>query len=163
MFEVWDCGKEENNSVEQKDAFLGLGIVSVEELHIASTSRHVIPLQGRPYYGTEDDDENNINGLLTVEFVLIEKKYSRKVKPTLGNTEKHNMSRIKDQGTSGNKHQFIWRENPLHFDFNAFPKSACILLHYMAKHNLHFYHVNKSKSKVLAWAPNRIQPCKYKY
>ena len=64
---------------EQKDAFLGLGIVSVEELQIATTSRHVIPLQGRPYLGAEDDaDENNINGLLTVEFVLLETPVSKK-------------------------------------------------------------------------------------
>ena len=79
LFEVWDKVSECNDQQEQKDAFLGLGIVSVEELQIATTSRHVIPLQGRPYFGAEDDaDENNINGLLTVEFVLLETKVSRK-------------------------------------------------------------------------------------
>ena len=79
LFEVWDKGDESKDQQEQKDAFLGLGIVSVEELQIATTSRHVIPLQGRPYFGAEDDgDENNINGLLTVEFVLLETQVSRK-------------------------------------------------------------------------------------
>ena len=73
LFEVWDKVGENKDEQEQKDAFLGLGIVSVEELQIATTSRHVIPLQGRPYFGAEEDaDKNNINGLLTVEFVLLE-------------------------------------------------------------------------------------------
>ena len=79
MFEVWDKVGENKDQQEQKDAFLGLGIVSVEELQIATTSRHVIPLQGRPYFDADDDaDENNINGLLTVEFVLLETQVSRK-------------------------------------------------------------------------------------
>ena len=79
LFEVWDKVGESEDQQEQKDAFLGLGIVSVEELQIATTSRHVIPLQGRPYFGAEDDaDENNINGLLTVEFVLLETPVSKK-------------------------------------------------------------------------------------
>ena len=79
LFEVWDKVGECKDQQEQKDMFLGLGIVSVEELQIATTSRHVIPLQGRPYFDAEDDaDENNINGLLTVEFVLLEKQVSKK-------------------------------------------------------------------------------------
>ena len=79
LFEVWDKGDERKDQQEQKDAFLGLGIVSVEELQIATTSRHVIPLQGRPYFDADDDaDENNINGLLTVEFVLLEKPISKR-------------------------------------------------------------------------------------
>ena len=76
---MWDKVSECNDQQEQKDAFLGLGIVSVEELQIATTSRHVIPLQGRPYFDAEDDaDENNINGLLTVEFVLLEEQVSKR-------------------------------------------------------------------------------------
>jgi hypothetical protein len=121
-----------------------LGIVSVEELHIASTSRHVIPLQGRPYYGTDDDDENNINGLLTVEFVLIDKMYSKKVKPTLGTTEKHTTSRIKEQGISVNNHRFSWREIPLHIDFKAFSQTSVYFLNYKSKYNVNFKHGNIS-------------------
>ena len=60
----------------------------MEELQIAATSRHVIPLQGSPYYGTEDNKDSFLKGLLTVEFVLIEDENSRKGKPQkLGSTE----------------------------------------------------------------------------
>ena len=89
LFEVWDGGKETDDIEEDNNTFLGLGIVSVEELQIASTSRHVIPLQGRPYFNTEDNHEDNIHGLLTVEFVLIEKKYSKTSMQHLGSTERN--------------------------------------------------------------------------
>ena len=81
LFEVWDGGNESDVNEEDSNTFLGLGIVSVEELQIASTSRHVIPLQGRPYFDTDDSNGDNIHGLLTVEFVLIEKKYSKNLAP----------------------------------------------------------------------------------
>ena len=80
MFEVWDGGIESEKEKRGDATFLGLGIVSINELHIASDSRHVIPLQGRPNYGARNDDESYINGLLTVEFILVEKSYSRMVK-----------------------------------------------------------------------------------
>ena len=98
LFEVWDSGTDTEGIDEQNNAFLGLGIVSIEELHIASVSRHVIPLQGRPYYGADNDDENNINGLLTVEFVLIDKNPSRSLKTHTGATEKQGYSCIKGKG-----------------------------------------------------------------
>ena len=50
------------------DAFLGLGIVAVQELMITSTQRHVIPLQGRPFEHGDD-----INTLLTVQVKLCNK------------------------------------------------------------------------------------------
>ena len=55
--------------------------MSIDELHIAPTSRHVIPLQGRSYLGDVDDDESSTNGLLTVEFILDDKNLSGKVTP----------------------------------------------------------------------------------
>ena len=92
LFEVWDGGNESDVNEEDSNTFLGLGIVSVEELQIASTSRHVIPLQGRPYFNTDDSNGDNIHGLLTVEFVLIEKKYSKNLAPLSA------ISRNREQG-----------------------------------------------------------------
>lgn len=63
LFEVWDSS--------QAEAFLGLGIVAVEELLITPNQRHVVPLQGRPYYGKEDEADL-VNGLLTVQFLLVD-------------------------------------------------------------------------------------------
>ena len=61
LFEVWDQGQK----IGKSDAFLGLAIgeqcfinssctypifsVSVAELMVTSSQRHVVPLQGRPY------------------------------------------------------------------------------------------------------------------
>ena len=96
LFEVWDGGKESELDEEENNTFLGLGIVSVEELQIASTSRHVIPLQGRPYFNTDDSNGDNIHGLLTVEFVLIEKKYSKNSVPLTA------ISRNREKGKNSN-------------------------------------------------------------
>merc|ERR1719318_274779 len=60
LFEVWDQGQK----IGKSDAFLGLAIVSVSELMVTNSQRHVVPLQGRPY------EEDQVTGLLTVEFVL---------------------------------------------------------------------------------------------
>ena len=95
---MWDGGKENIDNEEDNSTFLGLGIVSVEELQIASTSRHVIPLQGRPYFSTDENNEDNIHGLLTVEFALIEKKYSKTSNPLLGSNELNGTSRNREQG-----------------------------------------------------------------
>jgi len=59
LFEVWDQGQ----TIGQSDAFLGLAIVSVSELMVTASQRHVIPLQGRPY------EEDKVTGLLTIEFL----------------------------------------------------------------------------------------------
>ena len=46
LFEVWDSGySKEFSDSANGELFLGLGIVSVEELLIIPNQRHVIPLQ----------------------------------------------------------------------------------------------------------------------
>jgi len=60
LFEVWDQGQK----IGKSDAFLGLAIVSVSELMVTNSQRHVVPLQGRPY------EEDQVTGLLTIEFML---------------------------------------------------------------------------------------------
>ena len=97
MFEVWDKRNDQGKDTKQVEGgtFLGLGIVSIDELQIASNSRHVIPLQGRPYYqeSNGEDDESYINGLLTVEFTLIEKCLSpNKSKSPTGKPNKYSTS-----------------------------------------------------------------------
>ena len=95
---MWDGGEVTDDDEEDNNTFLGLGIVSVEELQIASTSRHVIPLQGRPYFNSDNNSQDNIHGLLTAEFVLVEKKYSKTSTPLPGNNELKNTSRNRQQG-----------------------------------------------------------------
>ena len=77
LFKVWDQGQK----VGQSDAFMGLAIgkffsvsfsillissplVSVSELMVTASQRHVLPLQGRPY------QEDQVTGLLTIEFLF---------------------------------------------------------------------------------------------
>ena len=77
LFKVWDQGQK----VGQSDAFMGLAIrkffsvsfsillifsplVSVSELMVTASQRHVLPLQGRPY------QEDQVSGLLTIEFLF---------------------------------------------------------------------------------------------
>jgi len=60
LFEVWDQGQK----IGKSDAFMGLAIVSVSELMVTASQRHVVPLQGRPY------EEDQVTGLLTVEFLF---------------------------------------------------------------------------------------------
>ena len=55
----------------------------------------MIPLQGRPYYqaSNNEDDESYFNGLLTVEFTLIEKSLSpKKTKSPTGKPNKYSTS-----------------------------------------------------------------------
>ena len=113
LFEVWDGGKENDDNEEDDSTFLGLGIVSVEELQIASTSRHVIPLQGRPYFSTYENNEDNIHGLLTVEFALIEKKYSKTSTPLLGSNELNGTSRNREHGKHFELIEFYKFLNPI--------------------------------------------------
>jgi len=60
LFEVWDQG----HKVGQSDMFLGLTIVSVSELMVTPSQRHVLPLQGRPCH------QDQVTGLLTIEFLV---------------------------------------------------------------------------------------------
>ena len=43
LFEVW-------NESHSKELFLGLGIVSTEELQLSQSQRMIIPLQGNPAF-----------------------------------------------------------------------------------------------------------------
>ncbi|KAL4083361.1 hypothetical protein QTP88_028687 [Uroleucon formosanum] len=60
LFEVYDCNSNGGNQ------FMGLAIVSVEELLINPYQRQVLSLQSRPY---QDD---SVSGTLTLEFIFIE-------------------------------------------------------------------------------------------
>lgn len=55
LFEIYDCNPNGNNK------FMGLAIVSVEELLINPYQRQVLSLQTRPY---QDD---SVSGTLTLE------------------------------------------------------------------------------------------------
>lgn len=59
LFETYDKGK-------QKDNFLGLGIVSLEELSKNHSKRHIIPLQSRPL------EKDEVTGALTIEFSFMD-------------------------------------------------------------------------------------------
>ncbi len=84
LFEVWapsssstatdggdGLGKAVSNGVvdsttpgsKNPPVFLGLGIVSVDELLITSSQKHIIPLQGRPF----QNDSSVAGGLLTIK------------------------------------------------------------------------------------------------
>ncbi|XP_059087101.1 uncharacterized protein LOC131883608 isoform X2 [Tigriopus californicus] len=63
LFEVWESDSGGNGEKQ----FLGLGIVSLEELLIVSKQTQVIPLQGGPF----EDFKEPVNGLLTVEFNVL--------------------------------------------------------------------------------------------
>ncbi|XP_060856072.1 uncharacterized protein LOC132933811 isoform X2 [Metopolophium dirhodum] len=60
LFEVYDCNPNGGNQ------FMGLAIVSVEELLVNPYQRQVLSLQSRPY---QDD---SVSGTLTLEFIFIE-------------------------------------------------------------------------------------------
>ncbi|XP_065202637.1 uncharacterized protein LOC135832992 isoform X2 [Planococcus citri] len=63
MFEVYNnTGHKEN----EKNQFLGLAIVSVQELLESPSQRQVISLQPRPY------QNDKVNGTLTLEFMLLD-------------------------------------------------------------------------------------------
>ena len=55
LFELYD---------EPTNAFLGLGIVGIEELMATPSQRQIIPLQARPY------ENDTVSGSLTVEVRL---------------------------------------------------------------------------------------------
>ncbi|XP_057372769.1 uncharacterized protein LOC130693609 [Daphnia carinata] len=59
MFELYDRDKNRNT-------FLGLGIVGMEELLMNPSQRQIIPLQSRPY------ENDSVSGTLTVEFLFID-------------------------------------------------------------------------------------------
>ena len=61
LFEVW------NNSGDKSETFLGLGIVSIDELQLSQQQRLVIPLQGNPGAASLSD---LFSGLLTVQFLM---------------------------------------------------------------------------------------------
>ncbi|CAH1733444.1 uncharacterized protein LOC114124772 isoform X1 [Aphis gossypii] len=60
LFEVYDCNPNGGNQ------FMGLAIVSVEELLVNPYQRQVLSLQSRPY---QDD---SVSGTLTLEFIFLE-------------------------------------------------------------------------------------------
>lgn len=65
LFEVWNQSKE----ITKSETFLGLGIVSIDELMITQTQRLVVPLQGNPE-SFSDGNTAIFGGLLTVHFLL---------------------------------------------------------------------------------------------
>jgi hypothetical protein len=60
MFELYDRDKNRNT-------FLGLGIVGMEELLMNPSQRQIIPLQSRPY------ENDSVSGTLTVEVITFQK------------------------------------------------------------------------------------------
>ncbi|VVC44170.1 C2 domain,Protein kinase C-like, phorbol ester/diacylglycerol-binding domain [Cinara cedri] len=62
LFEVYDCDPNGGNH------FMGLAIVSVEELLVNPYQRQVLSLQTRPY---QDD---SVSGTLTLEFIFLEEE-----------------------------------------------------------------------------------------
>lgn len=73
LFEVWNDAKSES--------FMGLGIVSVDELLITQNQRLVIPLQGNPSGLGKLSDQAKFGGMLTVQFLLTEDKSKPKMAP----------------------------------------------------------------------------------
>ena len=59
LFELYDRDKNRNT-------FLGLGIVGMEELLMNPSQRQIIPLQSRPY------ENDSVSGTLTVEVMLFD-------------------------------------------------------------------------------------------
>uniref|UniRef100_T1IVR3 Phorbol-ester/DAG-type domain-containing protein n=1 Tax=Strigamia maritima TaxID=126957 RepID=T1IVR3_STRMM len=62
LFEVWDKSQQVNKG----NRFLGLGIISVDDLLRNPSQKQIIPLQSRPYEG------DDISGSLTVDFLCME-------------------------------------------------------------------------------------------
>ncbi|KAK7580388.1 hypothetical protein V9T40_001017 [Parthenolecanium corni] len=62
LFEVYSKSKNEN----EKNEFLGLAIVSVQELLESPSQRQVISLQSRPY------QNDRVSGTLTLEFMFLD-------------------------------------------------------------------------------------------
>ena len=77
LFEVW-------NENEEKELFLGLGIVSTEELQLSQSQRMVIPLQGNPAFRPAGSlEEDMFGGLLTLQFLLTNMDSTQKVEDTV--------------------------------------------------------------------------------
>ena len=73
LFEVWNQPASE--LLAGTEIFLGLGIVSVDELGLNESQRLIVPLQGMPEFS--NDNSAVFGGLLTVHFLLT--KEERKV------------------------------------------------------------------------------------
>ena len=73
LFEVWNQPASE--LLAGTEIFLGLGIVSVDELGLNESQRLIVPLQGMP--DNFNDNSAVFGGLLTVHFLLT--KEERKV------------------------------------------------------------------------------------
>lgn len=63
LFELYDREKNRNT-------FLGLGIVGMEELLMNPSQRQIIPLQSRPY------ENDSVTGTLTVEVTVNKFKFN---------------------------------------------------------------------------------------
>lgn len=76
LFEVWNKADQEleMSKDEEQEQFLGLGIVSVDELMLKQTQRLVVPLQGIPEIkaslGMAEENTAVFGGLLTVHFLV---------------------------------------------------------------------------------------------
>ena len=80
LFEVW-------NENEEKELFLGLGIVSTEELQLSQSQRMVIPLQGNPAFKPAGSlEEDMFGGLLTLQFLLTNMDSTQKAEETIHDT-----------------------------------------------------------------------------
>ena len=80
LFEVWNENKE-------KELFLGLGIVSTEELQLSQSQRMVIPLQGNPAFKPAGSlEEDMFGGLLTLQFLLTNMDSTQKAEETIHDT-----------------------------------------------------------------------------
>ena len=63
LFEIWNKPVSEST-----ETFLGLGIVSVDELSLNESQRLIVPLQGMP--DNFNDNSAIFGGLLTVHFLI---------------------------------------------------------------------------------------------
>ncbi|XP_050530670.1 uncharacterized protein LOC126899654 [Daktulosphaira vitifoliae] len=70
LFEIYDCNS--NGEVQ----FMGLAIVSVEELLVNPCQRQVLSLQSRPY------QNDSVSGTLTLEFIFLEDEPQKNLRQT---------------------------------------------------------------------------------
>ena len=63
LFEVW-------NELHSKELFLGLGIVSTEELQLSQSQRMIIPLQGNPAFRPGLFDYKSFSQLFVYIYIL---------------------------------------------------------------------------------------------
>ena len=75
------------NENEEKELFLGLGIVSTEELQLSQSQRMVIPLQGNPAFKPAGSlEEDMFGGLLTLQFLLTNMDSTQKAEDAIHDT-----------------------------------------------------------------------------